>query len=396
MDTTIGTAVIGLGGRGRYFSHMYSKESHPGFDLKAVCDLNPNTLERVRPQFGDTITYYTDMHQLLKRDDVQAVLVATDDPNHVEPAIAALEQGKHVLVEKPLCQSIEDARRMLAAARSSERIFMIGFELREATVFKKMKSLLDEGAVGQVKIGHAFDNVSVGGNYFFHDPRKQKAFFKTLLLQKASHSLDLLNWFMGSRPVKVYAIGGLDFYGGKEDPGLRCRDCEKAESCPYYIRGEAFAMDYDTVVESADYCVWSREMDLNDNSLLCITYADGGKATFHECHFTPEYSREFWLVGLEGKMYGYYDNPGRFVIRIEHAHSAERFTEEFKPPHTGGGHGGGDNKLRDEFYRRIVENDPPLDALESAYYSTALAIGAEQSISTGEAVNIPPYDGEIL
>ena len=67
-------------------------------------------------------------------------------------------------------------------------------------------------------------------------------------------------------------------------------------------------------------------MDLNDNSELCITYANGGKATFQECHFTPEYSREFWLVGTKGKMYGYYDNPGRFLIRVEYSHAGARRT----------------------------------------------------------------------
>ena len=141
----------------------------------------------------------------------------------------------------------------------------------------------------------------------------------------------------------------------------------------------------------ADCCVWDARMNLNDNSELCISYANGGKATFHECHFTPDYSREFWLVGRKGKMYGYYDNPGRFLVRIEYTHDPERRTEEFKPKHTGGGHGGGDQKLRDEFHRRIVEKDPPTEAVESAYYSTALAICAEESIDSGQPVLIPPW-----
>ena len=386
----IRTAVIGLGGRGVYLAGHYDKRSHPGFELCAVCDLDPERFGVLRTQFGDSIGYYTDMHEMLAKADADAVLVATNDPHHVEPTVAALRAGKHVLVEKPLCQSIADANRMIGEARRADGIFMIGFELREVSVFWQMKQFAEEGRIGDIKIGHAFDNVSVGGDYFFHDPDKQKAFFKTLLLQKASHSLDLLNWLMGSHPVKVYGVGGLDFYGRKEDPDLRCRDCTKAQDCPYHVDHRAFQMDYGAVVEKPDYCVWGKAMDLYDNSELCITYANRAKATFHECHFTPEYSREFWFVGTRGKMYGYYDNPGRFLIRIEHAHSVDRRTEEFIPPYQGGGHGGGDNNLRDEFHRRIVENDPPLAAVESAYYSTALAICAEQSIDSGQAVTIPP------
>jgi predicted dehydrogenase len=255
-----------------------------------------------------------------------------------------------------------------------------------------MRELLDEGRIGEVKIGHAFDNVSVGGWYFFHNPHAQKAFYRSLLLQKACHSLDLLNWFMGSAPVRVYATGGQAFYGRLEDPSLRCRDCRKASTCPYFVRAKS-VLDYGAAVETADYCVWSKEMDLDDHAVLSITYASGAKATFHECQFTPEYSREFWLVGTKGKMYGYYDNPGRFLVRIEYSHDArdrERRFEECRPPHTGGGHGGGDNRLRDEFYRRIVKNDPPTEAISSAYYSTALALCAAESIETGAVVNIPP------
>ena len=134
-------------------------------------------------------------------------------------------------------------------------------------------------------------------------------------------------------------------------------------------------------------------MDLDDHAVLSITYANGAKATFQECHFTPEYSREFWLTGTEGKMYGYFDNPGRFLIRVENRNDPrgrERRVEEFHPFAGSGAHGGGDDRLRDEFYRRIVENDPPAGAIAGAYYSTVLASCATESIETGRVVDIPP------
>jgi predicted dehydrogenase len=233
----------------------------------------------------------------------------------------------------------------------------------------------------------------VGGNYFFHDPKKQKSFYKTLLLQKATHSLDLLNWFMGSDPRKVYAVGGRDFYGGEEDPEKRCKECEKASTCPYRINPERFVMDYGATVQIPDYCVWGRQMDLNDNSELCITYANGAKATFHECHFTPEYSREFWFVGTKGKLYGYYDNPGRFLVRVQHAYDDEWRSEEWRPMATDGGHGGGDVRLRDEFYERCSKGEKAPDMISSAYYSTVLAICAEESIDSGIPVMIPQIGG---
>ena len=387
----VNIAVVGLGSRGLGLAGMYSQSSHPGFDLRAVCDTDPARLEQVQAVHDSRPACYTDLHEMLRREDIDAVIVATNDPNHVEPTLAAIECGKHVLLEKPLCQNIADAQRIVAATRASHSILMVGFELRGTSVFREMRALLDQGRIGEVKLGHAFDNVSVGGDYFFHDPTRQKSFFKSLLLQKACHSLDLLNWLMGSAPAKVYAVGGQGFYGRNAPPDLQCHSCPKSATCSYYLDRDHVVLDYGVPVRRPDYCVWSSGMDLDDHSVLCITYANGAKATFQECHFTPEYTREFWLVGTEGKMYGYYDNPGNFRIRVERRCS-NTGPEELRPPRGEGDHGGGDNNLRDEFHRRIVEHDPAPDALESAYYATAVAVCAEESIANGGPVTVPPLD----
>ena len=218
----INTAVIGLGSRGLGLAEMYSQASHPGYRLTAVCDRDPARLEEVRAALGAEVACYADIHELLARADVEAVIVATSDPHHVAPTLAALAAGKHVLVEKPLCQTRAEAQQIVQAAATAPGLLAIGFELREASIFREMRALLDAGRIGEVKVGHAFDNVSVGGDYFYHDPTRQKAFYKSLLLQKATHSLDLLNWFMGSAPARVYAVGGLAFYGRAASPELRC------------------------------------------------------------------------------------------------------------------------------------------------------------------------------
>lgn len=201
--------------------------------------------------------------------------------------------------------------------------------------------------------------------------------------------IDLLNWMVDSEPIKVYATGGRDFYGGEENAKKRCAECEKANTCNYWINAKRFQLDYGTsLFELPDYCVWSKEMDLDDNAQLLITYASGVKATFQECHFTPDYTREFWFIGTKGKMYGYFDNPGRFLIRIEYSHEAQRRTEEWKPESTGGSHGGGDTALAEDFYTRIIENKKTIEPVKSAYYSTALALCANESIETGLPIDI--------
>jgi hypothetical protein len=78
--------------------------------------------------------------------------------------LAALRAGKHVICEKPLCQTAEDARRVVQEVRRAGKVFMIGFELRQCVVFQTMRRLIDEGRIGEVKVAHVFDNVSVGGS----------------------------------------------------------------------------------------------------------------------------------------------------------------------------------------------------------------------------------------
>jgi len=76
-----------------------------------------------------------------------------------------------------------------------------------------MRELVDEGRIGEIIMGQALDNVSVGGQYFYHNDMRRKDYVRSLLLQKGTHTIDLLNWFMGGNTVKVYATGGTDFYG---------------------------------------------------------------------------------------------------------------------------------------------------------------------------------------
>jgi len=380
--------VIGPGSRGRYFCNIFNQ--HPFSNLVAVCDKNEKILELVKLKYGNKLKYFTDVVEMLEKTDIDAVIISTDDPHHTDPCIKSLRYGKSVLVEKPLAQTIEDCKRIAEEVKKTDKVFMLGFELRYCVLFENMKKLIDKGRIGRVIIGIGIDNVSVGGNYYFH--RKMgKEYYKSLLLEKGVHSLDLLNYFLGGRPIKVFASGNLDVFGGEESDDKLCRNCEKKDTCPYYVNYKSFVMDYGELVTIDDYCVYSKERDLNDNSQLLIEYDTGARATFTECHFTPEYSREFTLIGDMGKMYGFYNNEGHFIIRISYRHSDH--IDEYRPKPTGGGHGGGDKRMIDEFLDRILKKKNLNEKeIESGYYSAVLAICAEESIQKKVPVDIPLID----
>jgi predicted dehydrogenase len=123
----IGIGVIGCGEIAQIMHLPFLSELRDLFEVRAVCDISPNLVERVGDIFQ--VPYrYTDYAGLLARDDVDAVAVLT--PDHAPAAIAAARAGKHILVEKPMCFSIEEGRAMIAAAEEARVTLMVGYMKR--------------------------------------------------------------------------------------------------------------------------------------------------------------------------------------------------------------------------------------------------------------------------
>jgi predicted dehydrogenase len=287
-----------------------------------------------------------------------------------------------------MAQTIADCDAILLAAQRSRGVLMVGYELRHCVLFQEMRGIIDRGDLGAIKLAWAVDNVSVGGNYFYHDRQRRRDYICSLLLQKGCHTIDLLNWFVGGRPKRVFASTGLAVFGGDEPNDKRCRDCARKASCPYAIDHSRFVMDYGAAVERDDLCVYAREVDTPDHGIVLIDYDNGARASFTECHFTPEYSREFWLVGDRAKMYGFYNNEGDFLIRVEERHSRRK--TELRPRIPGGGHGGGDPRIQEHFLDCVLRGERPLASLAAGRDSAAIAIAAEESAAEGAPKDIPP------
>jgi predicted dehydrogenase len=376
----IGVGVVGFGGRGRFFCRVFGE--HPGSRLVAIAELGEERRAEAHQRYPEANVFAT-LDEMLASEGIDAVVVASSDHAHYDNALQALKHRKHVLLEKPMAQTVEQCDGLVRAwhSHAKDRVFMVGLELRHCTLFTRMRELLDEGVIGHVVMGQAIDNVSVGDKYFYHNMYSRKSFVRSLLLQKGVHTIDLVNWFMDSRPSKVYAVGGLNVYGGQAPEDKRCSTCDEADSCPHVLRDAQ-----EKGVQ--DFCVFSRACDVEDNSQVIIEYDNNTRAVYTECHFTPEYTREFTLVGDKGKMTAFFDNPGNFWIRV-----AKRFTnevEEHRPKAGRGGHGGGDTGLIEEFVDCVKTGRQPLHSIVVARDSTAIAAAAAESIESRMPVQIPP------
>ncbi len=146
--TRVGVGIIGTGAIA-LTNHVRGLALCPSAKLVALCDTDPAVLERASRQTGVGATY-TDYHELLKRDDVDAVIVATPNYLHAPVVLAAVNAKKHVMCEKPLALELGSAVGMWRAAEAAGVRHMTAFTYRFVPAMRYMKFLVDSGGVGRI------------------------------------------------------------------------------------------------------------------------------------------------------------------------------------------------------------------------------------------------------
>ncbi len=189
----LGAAVVGLGvGR----SHLRAYANTTGARAVAACDLDENLLAEVKREYG--LEYaYTDYRRLLGNPEVQVVSICTPDDLHAEQALAALDAGKHVLVEKPMCTSIEEARRLIAKARVTGLKLAVGNVLRFWPQFVAVHKLIADGRLGDLFHVEA-DYIHDCREVYARTPwRSDPQHPQCIVLGGAVHPIDLMRWVAG-------------------------------------------------------------------------------------------------------------------------------------------------------------------------------------------------------
>lgn len=151
----IGVGLVGYKFMGRAHSNAYRQVSRffdvdPAPRMAAITGRNESAVSEAAKQMGWE-SYETDYHLLLARDDIDLVDVSTPGFNHREIVIAALEAGKHVLCEKPLANTLDEAQEMLTAARTAGTINMVNFNYRRVPAIQLVKRLVEEGKLGEIR-----------------------------------------------------------------------------------------------------------------------------------------------------------------------------------------------------------------------------------------------------
>lgn len=210
---TYGVGMAGSGFMGRTWSEVAQNHA-PGTHLAGVA-IGRRAAQLATDYHVPLFRSYEDM---LASDDVDVVVLATPPAGHLEQTLAAAEAGKHLLVEKPMAQNAAECRQMTeACARAGVTMSIVSqHRFRAAPAFAK--KLIDDGAIGQVRMVRAigpemgFWDTSVTQDEWKLDPNQQTAFASW-----GTHACDLLRWFIGSRPTQAHAF--IDHFDGSPPPG---------------------------------------------------------------------------------------------------------------------------------------------------------------------------------
>jgi len=370
--------VIGAGGRG----NLARLAHHPddGVRVVAGADVRPEALATFREWFGPDAFVTDDYRAVLARDDIAAVFVTTPDYLHEEHAVAALEAGKHVYLEKPMAVTIDGCDRILETARAAGVKLYLGHNMRHFPVMRKMKERIDAGAIGEPKVGWCRHFVGYGGDAYFKDWHAERDKSTGLLLQKGAHDIDILHWLCGGYTRRVTAMGGLTLYDriadrhGPDEPGDASWHLENWP--PLSQKG------------------LNPVIDVEDVSMMLMHLDSGVFASYQQCHYTPDGWRNYTIIGTEGRIENFGCVPGpRTCVRLWNRRTAfdPEGDEVFTFPPLEGSHGGADPVIVAEFIRYVREGGRIATSPVAARYSVAAGCRATASLRAGgQPMDVPP------
>ncbi|HOP00467.1 MAG TPA: Gfo/Idh/MocA family oxidoreductase, partial [Bacteroidales bacterium] len=303
----------------------------------------------------------------------------------------------------------------------SKRKLIVGFNYRWAPHFTKLKELLASERAGKLTSVdfHWYLNTYHGASYFrrWHGQKNKSG---SLLLHKASHHFDLLNWWIDSDPVEVSAYGELEHYGHNNPfRSEKCRGCPHTDKCKFFwdITKDQRLMDlyvkneeYDGYIR--DRCLWNEDIDIYDKMAVQIKYANDVQVSYSLTTYSPYEGWRIAFNGMTGRIDSWEGIPWRRQEKtsqselhsLEMSQGAEKIEnyeevmvmdnfgdyELIKVPKGGGGHGGGDMRLQDKIFKNPDMPDPYKHAagLRDGAMSVLIGIAARKSIEEKRVVRI--------
>jgi predicted dehydrogenase len=344
-----------------------------------------------------------------------AIIITMPDHLHYVPCMKAMEMGYDVLLEKPMAQTAQQCRDILAMTRKTGCIVAVCHVLRYSPYFIKMKKLIEEGAIGEViSIQHMepIEHIHMSHSYVrgnWHDSKQTTP----IILAKSCHDLDILRWMIGKKSKSIVAMGDLKWFRKENAPAgstERCMNgCAVESECPYsamkiYYRelGWLYVFDLpdekekqgDAILEylhTTNYgrCVYRMENDQPDHFITSIQFDDNITASFSMEAHTSYSGRRTRVMGSMGDMVGDMNELTVTDFRTEKSITLVPKAEDVEN-YKNSGHGGGDWFLMRDFVMAVANQDPKYltSTIDQSIESHLMGFAAEESRKTSKVVHV--------
>lgn len=406
-------AIVGLGGRARMYYNAIANDYKKTCQLVAFCDINRTRMEYANEVLTDEFSAKAvpmygveEFEKMIKVAKPDVVIVTSIDRTHHRYIIKAMELGCDVITEKPMTTDVDKCQEIVDCIKRTGRDLRVTFNYRYAPQNTKIRELIQNGVIGDVKQVH-FEwllNTSHGADYFrrWHRDKRNSG---GLLVHKATHHFDLVNFWLDTMPKRVFAMGDLMFYGREnaENRGVtkfysRVNGQKNAKGDPFALvmkGNEQLERLYLKAEQEDGYIrdqsVFGDNISIEDTMNVLVQYMNGAQMSYSLNAYSP------W----EGYRVGFTGTKGRIEIEIVekvYINAADDASNEgvvkgkkitvypmFGEPYNVeieegvGSHGGGDKVMLDDIFGHLKEDE---------YNRAASYVDGAKSILTGIAGNI--------
>ena len=405
-------AVVGTGSRGlAMFIQPLARNFPKTAELVAVCDSNAARASHAVSCLPKPVSAYTDFSRMMRVENPDAVVVATRDCTHEQYVVAALKAGKRVYSEKPLCTTAAQCRTILAAAKRSRGMCFVTHNLRYFAAINQVREIIRDGTIGEVTLMRFDETLDRGhGADYFRRWHRQIANSGGLLIHKASHHFDALNWWADAKPATVLAQGRLAVYGcNGKFRGPRCRGCAHARKCPFYVdffaHEECRKMYLETESEDGylrDGCVFDRSIDICDQMGVLVQYQNGIQVSYTLNAFCPYESMRCVIEGTQGRIEYEHISDSSWLIGSQRLSGLEaqvgeslrlylpgRPVKKLPIRKYPGSHNGADPLLHAEFFGDWSRKPSDrMASIDEAVQAVMIGVAANESIASGQPVDV--------
>ena len=406
--------LIGAGQRGMIYA-AYAHEK--GHRIVAVAELDEAKRRNAGEAFGIPVDYrFRTGEELLSQPKMaDAAIIATMDRDHYREAVPAMENGYHLLLEKPISPVPEETLAIEETAVRTGRHVTVCHVLRYSPFFRELKKAAASGKIGRViSIQH---NENIGNFHIAHSfvrgNWRRSDLASPLIMQKSCHDMDLLVWLAGSGCESVASFGDLTYFRPENAPegaARRCCDCPLKDSCRFSayrcylpVAGEwpAAVLTEDQspeglreAIRTGPYgrCVYYCDNNVCDHQVSILRFRNGVTATFNLSGFTNRMMRTVKIMGEDGEIRASEEANEIEIIRFagNWKETAER--EIIRPKEADSGHNGGDSGIVEDFIAMLEGrlNESATDIHESVE-SHMMSCAAEEARVTGTVVSIAEF-----